>query len=441
MMIFALATPSGRSGVAVFRISGEKAGEALTALTGKPLPSPRQAVLRTLFHPHTGERIDHALVLYFSAPHSFTGENVVELHTHGGRAILQAVTDALSGLPGIRLAEPGEFTRQAFLNGKMDLTAAEGIADLIDAETEAQRRQALRMVEGELERQYESYRQRLIRSMALVEAYIDFPDEDIPDTVFDELCDEVRALKSDLQTHLADNRRGERIRDGVYAVIIGPPNVGKSTLMNYLAKREVSIVSQTAGTTRDVIEVHLSLGGYPVIVADTAGLRESEDDIETEGVRRALVRARSADLKLAVFDASQLPHLDATTEDQIDDNTLIIINKSEILSASLPSTIHGRPVFAVSLHKGKGLDALLSEIESCISGLLFSENTPIITRTRHRRAMERCVTHLEAFLQGGPIELIGEELRLGVHAMSTITGRVEVDDILGEIFSSFCIGK
>lgn len=441
--IFAPATAAGAAGVSVFRLSGPQARTALETLTGKGAPVPRMAVLRTLRDPASQETLDHALALYFPAPHSFTGEDVVELHTHGGRAVLQAMTEALSALPGLRMAEPGEFSRRAFLNGKMDLTAAEGIADLVHAETAAQHRQALRMVQGELERQYEAYRRQLIRSMALVEAYIDFPDEDIPDSVYAELNDEVRALRADLAAHLADNRRGERIRDGLYAVILGPPNAGKSTLMNYLAKRDVSIVSQTAGTTRDVIEVHLALAGYPVIVADTAGLRESSDAIETEGVRRALERAKRADLRIAVFDAADMAAPDTTTEAQIDDNTLIVINKTDAAPDwALPHAWQGRThVYPVSLHTGVGVDDLLKALENHISGLFFSETSPIITRTRHRRAIERCVAHLDNFLTGGPVELIGEELRLGVQAMASVTGRVDVDEILGEIFSAFCIGK
>lgn len=437
--IFAPATPAGRSGVAVFRLSGDKACEALETLTGKPLPPPRMSALRALVNPANGEVIDHALVLAFPAPASFTGEDVVELHTHGGRAVLTAVVEALTALPGLRMAEAGEFTKRAFLNGKMDLTSAEGIADLIHAETDAQRKQALRMVQGELERAYETFRERLLRSLALLEAYIDFPDEDIPLHVFDELNGEVRALKAELEMHLADNRRGEHIREGICIAIIGAPNAGKSTLMNHLAKRNVSIVSQTAGTTRDVVEVHLDLAGYAAIIADTAGLRDSADEIEQEGIRRALTRAEQADLKLAVFDATSPP--DDATRQQIDSNTLIILNKCDMALASSSKQLADQPAYAVSLLTGEGVDALLTEIEARISGLSFSENAPIITRTRHRVAIEQCVSHLAAFLNGGPIELIAEELRLGTYAMAAVTGRVEVEEVLGEIFRSFCIGK
>lgn len=434
--IFAAATAPGAAGVSVFRISGPQAFAALETLTGKPCPAPRLAALRLLRHPETRDGIDQALVLAFENPASFTGEDVVELHTHGGRAVLKATLEALSHMDGLRMAEPGEFSRRAFHNGKLDLTAAEGIADLIHAETEAQRRQALRMVEGELEKHYEAFRSRLIRSLALVEAYIDFPDEDLPDSVYDELNAEVRGLRDELAAHLADNRRGERIRDGLYATIIGAPNAGKSTLMNHLAKRDVSIVSDTAGTTRDVVEVHLSLAGYALTVADTAGLRFSTDEIESEGIRRALERAGTSDLKIAMFDATEEP--DEATIAQIDENTLVVLNKMDAAESIPPQFPEGLPV---SLKTGQGVDNLFNALENRISGLFFSESSPIITRTRHRVAIERAVMHLDRFLAGGDIELIGEELRLAVYAMASVTGRVDVDEILGEIFSSFCIGK
>lgn len=435
-----MATAPGAAGVSVFRLSGDKAAAVFENLTGGVLPPARKAVLRTLRHPHTKEIIDRALAVYFPAPHSFTGEPVVEFHTHGGRAVMKAMLDALSNLDGCRLAEPGEFTRRAFLNGKMDLTAAEGIGDLIHAETEAQRRQALRLVEGELEKTYESYRAKLLRSLALVEAYIDFPDEDLPDSVYQELCDEVKALRNELSAHLQDNRRGERIRDGLYIVIVGAPNAGKSTLMNYLAKRDISIVSDTAGTTRDVVEVHLSLGGYAVTVADTAGLREASDSIESEGIRRALARAKTADIKLAVFDASLEP--DSATLLQIDENTLVLLNKIDsTVSSHIPPAFASSKAIPLSLKSGEGVDNFFNLLENHISGLFFSETSPIITRARHRTAIEHAVVHLNRFLKESDIEFMGEELRLAMRAMSSITGRIDVDEILGEIFSSFCIGK
>ena len=439
--IFAPATAPGRAGVSVFRLSGPKAHDALVAITGSALPQPRLATLRRLKHPTTGEAIDQALVLAFEAPNSFTGEHMVELHTHGGRAVSQSLLEALASLPGLRMAEPGEFSKQAFLNGKMDLTEAEGIADLIHAETAAQRKQALYVMEGGLREVYDRFRAQLLRSLALVEAYIDFPDEDLPVEVSDELKAEVDKLLDILTFQLKDDRRGERLRDGVSAVIIGAPNAGKSTLMNWLAKRDVSIVSGQAGTTRDVMEVHLDLGGYPAIVADTAGLRDSADDVEAEGIRRARARAEQADLKIAVFDAALLPALDAATSEQVDENTLIVLNKSDLAQDTLPRSVLCQMAYPVSLVSGEGLDALLAELEKRISGLLFSENTPIITRTRHRAAIERAVSHLERFQQGGEIELVGEELRLAALALASVTGRVDVEEILGEIFSSFCIGK
>lgn len=440
MTIFALATPAGRSGIAVFRLSGEKSLEVLRALSGLAAPSPRMASLVTL--KRGTEVIDRALAIYFPAPHSFTGEDVVELHTHGSRAVIQLLTQTLLAMEGVRHAEPGEFAKRAFLSGKMDLTAAEGLADLIDAETEAQHRQALRQMEGELAKIYDDYRDRLVENLAHMEALIDFSDEDLPPELAAKLDLDVRTLMEQMQAHLADNHRGERIRDGLYAVIMGPPNAGKSTLMNFLARRDVSIVSHLAGTTRDVVEVHLNLGGYAVVVADTAGIRENAKTIEAEGIRKALERAGSADLKLLVLDASngldESTHLPAP----IDDRTLIIANKADLIgAASLPSTLHGRPVIAISLATGSGTDALLAHLTDAISGLVFSENSPIITRSRHRHAVEDAVGHLARFLEGGAVEIRAEELRLSARALATVTGQIGVEDILDQIFSRFCIGK
>ncbi len=312
--IFALASAIGRGGVAVFRVSGPQAPEAVSGLC-RPAdaPKPREASLRKVHHPQSGELIDQVLVLFFAGPNSFTGEDVVEFHTHGGRAIAQAMTEAFL-VQGFRMAEPGEFTRRAFENGRMDLTEAEAIADLVHAETEAQRRQALRQFEGELGRMYEEWRARLIRSLAYLEAAIDFSDEELPDDLAEKQNAEIEALSKEIARHLDDKNRGERLREGFSIAILGPPNAGKSSLLNALAKRDAAIVSATAGTTRDVIEVHLDLGGYPIILADTAGLRDNAGDIESEGIRRALARAEQADLKLVVFDGARWPKQDVAMQ-------------------------------------------------------------------------------------------------------------------------------
>jgi tRNA modification GTPase len=449
--IFALATAPGRSGVAVFRVSGPAARQSLTALC-KPndIPKPREASLRKIHNPATGELIDHALVLFFEAPHSFTGEDVVEFHTHGGRAIAHALTDILQKLPGYRLAEPGEFTRRAFENGKMDLTEAEAIADLVDAETEAQRRQALRQMEGALGQLYEDWRARLIKALAYLEASIDFSDEDLPKDVAEKQLNDLRILASDIARHLDDRHRGERLRDGFSIAILGPPNAGKSSLLNALAKREAAIVSSTAGTTRDVIEVHLDLGGYPVTVADTAGLRECADAIESEGIRRALKRAEQADLKLLVFDGEQGSMLDAATLKLADDNAIIVVNKKDLLSGqwsvvseekpSSLTTDHWPPTL-ISAQNGEGIPQLLDRLIHEIDLRFGGTSQPPLTRARHRAALEECAGHLQRALSAEQSELRAEDVRLSMRALGRITGRVDVEDLLDIIFRDFCIGK
>lgn len=441
--IYALASGSGRAGVAVYRLSGTGAGAALTALTHRPLPKARQAVCARLFDPSSDDLadtnlIDDGLVLWFPAPASFTGEDVVELHLHGGRAVAQALTEVLGRL-SLRPAEPGEFSRRAFLNGKLDLTQAEAIADLVEAETAAQRRQALRQMEGGLSRLVEDWRSRLITALAHLEAVIDFADDGIPDGLLERVAGEVSTLAAVLDSHLADNHRGERLRDGIHIAIIGAPNAGKSSLLNRLAGREAAIVSAQAGTTRDIIEVHLDLGGWPVVVADTAGLRDASCEVEAEGVRRALARAEAADLKLAVFDGEQM---DAATLEMIDDATLVVLNKIDVAAGPLPERIAGRPVLPVSARSGKGMDGLVAALGLAVDQRFGGGGSPVLTRARHRRAVEDCVAALRRFdLDGAGVELAAEDLRLAARALGRIGGRVEVDEVLDVIFHEFCIGK
>ncbi|MBC7952085.1 MAG: tRNA uridine-5-carboxymethylaminomethyl(34) synthesis GTPase MnmE [Rhodospirillaceae bacterium] len=434
--IFALASAPGRGGVAVFRLSGPRAGEVLTALTGRALPPARMAMRVRLAH--GGEDIDDGLALYFPAPRSFTGEEVVELHVHGGRAVAAALSDALVEL-GLRPAEPGEFSKRAFLGGKLDLTRAEAIADLVDAETSAQRRQALRQLDGGLARLADGWRSGIIRALALMEAVIDFSDEGVPDGLVDTVGGLVTALISDMDRHLGEGRRGERLRDGIHIAILGAPNAGKSSLLNRLAGREAAIVSATAGTTRDVIEIHLDLQGWPVVVADTAGLRDAAEDIEAEGIRRALAKAEAADLKLAVFDASQ-SELDGPTLSMVDGDALVVLNKMD-LAGPLPDQINGRPVLAVSARNGHGLDRLLAVLTEEVSNRFATASAPALTRARHRSAVEDCVALLRRFDPQAEIELAAEDLRQAAGAIGRITGRVEVDELLDVVFREFCIGK
>jgi tRNA modification GTPase len=386
------------------------------------------------------------LALWFPAPHSFTGEDVVELHLHGGAAAIATAARVLGGLAGsdhkFRLAEPGEFSRRAFENGKMDLTEAEGLADLVDAETEAQRRQARRQMAGELGDLYERWRAALIGALAHFEAEIDFAEEDIPSDLHKRAVDEVRALAAEIAVHLNDKRRGEILRGGVSVAIVGPPNAGKSSLLNRLARREAAIVSATAGTTRDVIEIHLDLAGFPVVLADTAGLRLSADDIEQEGVRRAKARADEADLTLAVFDGAVWPARDAATEALIDADTICVVNKIDLVTAPIA------PLIGVSAKTGIGLDALEAALAEAVRVRFQPTAAPALTRARHRDALIECQAAFGRFLaaqdtalKAGTPELAAEDLRLAARALGRITGRVDVEEILGRIFAEFCIGK
>jgi tRNA modification GTPase len=434
--IFALATPAGRSGVAVLRVSGPRARHALQALTQRDLPKARIAAVRRLID--DDEPIDDALVLWFPAPHSFTGEDVAELHLHGGPAVIAAALNALGKIDGLRLAEPGEFTRRAFDHDKLDLAQVEGIADLIAAETEMQRRQALRQAEGALSRRLESWRTDLTRVLARLEAYIDFPDEDLPQQLLSSISLEIRQIAETLGKELAGHA-AERLRDGMTIAILGAPNVGKSSILNKLAQREAAIVSSIAGTTRDVVEVRMDIAGYPVTLADTAGLRATADEIEAEGVRRALARAEHADLKLLVFDGGQWPRVDAETAKLIDDGVLCVVNKADLLREPEPVAIEGRAALKLSCKTGLGLEALVERIAAAARDNLGGSE--VLTRARHRAAVEEAKTALDRARGAGQLELKAEDLRLAVRAIGRIAGRVDVEDVLDLIFKEFCIGK
>jgi tRNA modification GTPase len=439
--IYALSSGRGRAGVAVIRVSGEKAGDAVKALTKGDLTPPRQAALRWLYTAEDGQKLDQALILWFPGPDSFTGEDVAEFHVHGGLAVVSAVLDAVGQVDGARIAEPGEFARRAFENGRFDLTVAEGLGDLIDAETEAQRRQAVRQMGGELFRVYEDWRECLIEAMAMVEVGIDFADEDLPEDVNAAARPIVETLSAEIRARMDDGGRGERIRDGVEVAILGEPNVGKSSLLNLLARRDVAIVSDIAGTTRDMLEVHLDLKGYPVTLVDTAGIREAGDRIEEEGIRRARARAESADLRILMVDARDWPTLPESMKDWAGARSLVVVNKTDAvpdldLTAGLES-VHG-----ISAKTGAGVDELVDALGKKVGDLFRAGEPPVITRARHRRALDDCLHHLDAYLDGeADIELAAEELRLAARALGRVTGRVDVEDILDVVFGSFCIGK
>jgi tRNA modification GTPase len=428
--IFALSTAPGRAGVAVVRVSGPDAARALEALTRKSKPSPRNATM-TGFFDASKKLIDRGLSIFFQAPASFTGEDIAEFHVHGGRAIVSAMLDALAAL-GLRPAEPGEFTRRAVEHGKLDLTQAEAIADLVDAETEAQRRQALRQYDGALAELYESWRADLIRAGAWAEAAIDFSDEELPADTLARTRAAISGIIQDIHSHMNDSRRGEVLREGLQLTVIGPPNAGKSSLVNALARRDVAIVAETAGTTRDVIEVRMDLGGYPVILADTAGLRETAEAIEAEGVRRARARAESADLVLLLLDGSAADPPPDTRAD------LIVWNKSDL---PWPARRDG---IALSLKTGDGMDALIAALIAKVRERLESPSeAPVLTRKRYRHALEQATRSLQSAITApnDHPELMAEDLRLALRALGRITGRVDIEELLDVVFKDFCIGK
>jgi tRNA modification GTPase len=385
--------------------------------------------------PESGEDIDDAIALWFPAPASVTGEDVAEFQVHGSRAVLIALMAALSGM-GLRLAEPGEFTRRAFFNGKLDLVQAEAIADLTAAETEAQRRQALRQLDGHLGALYCGWSTRLLRLLAHLEAVIDFPDEDLPPEIEAEIAAETATLAAEIGDHLADNRRGERLRDGIAIAILGPPNAGKSSLLNKLVQREAAITSPIAGTTRDVIEVAIDLGGYPVVLADTAGLRESADIIEQEGLRRALARAEAAELRLFVFDANR-PQDTSGAAAWPGSDTILVANKIDLVAdrASLPGG-----AFAVSALTGDGIGELVTDLARRVAAE-YDPTTSLLTRARHREALEHAHDALRRSIAAPLAELRAEDLRLAWRSLGRITGQVDVEDLLDVIFADFCIGK
>jgi tRNA modification GTPase len=406
----------------------------VSLLAGR-LPRPRRASRLALADPLSGEPLDDALALWFPGPQSYTGEDMAELHLHGSRAVLAAVIAALRHL-GLRLAEPGEFTRRAFLNGKLDLLQAEAIADLAAAETEAQRRQALCQLDGALGALYRGWSDRLVRLCAHLEAAIDFPDEDLPPEIEAGIVRESAQLAAEIGRHLADGHRGERLRDGISVAILGPPNAGKSSLLNRIARREAAITSPIAGTTRDIVEVAIDLQGYPVLLADTAGLRDSEDFVEQEGLRRALARAEEAELRLFVFDAA-CPTAARGAARWPGPETILVANKSDLLSG--PPDLPGG-AFAVSALTGAGIDRLLAALGGKVAESYRIE-APVLTRARHRQALEEAREALRRSLEAPLPELRAEDLRLALRSLGQITGAVDVEDLLDVIFRDFCLGK
>jgi tRNA modification GTPase len=446
--IFALATAPGRAAIAILRLSGSGAGDALASLAGVNV-TPRVATLRTLRHPVNGAVLDEALVLWFPAPASVTGEDCAELHLHGGRAVVDGVTEALLAL-GVRLAEPGEFTRRAFENGKLDLSQAEAVADLVDAETEAQRRQALAQLDGALSKRHASWRTGLVEALAVLEAAVDFPDEDLPESVADEATPTLQRIAAELDAALVDGERGERVRGGYRVALIGAPNAGKSSLLNALAGRDAAIVAATPGTTRDIIEIPVTLAGYRVVLADTAGMRASADPIEAEGVRRARAWAEAADLRLLVVDGSTADDDWRKVAGATRPGDLCLINKSDLprgISADVETWANagGLAPLALSLATLNGLDAVWSALTDAVIDALSGADFPAATQERHRRDLADAHAHLDRALAAlsapAEVELAAEDVRLAARSLARISGQVGAEDVLDRVFARFCIGK
>jgi len=437
--IYALSSAVGKAGVAVVRVSGAAAADVCRQLTGRELPAPRSAVRRQVRSISSEDVLDEGLVLWFPGPASFTGEDVAELHIHGGLATVTAVLEAVGEISGTRIAEPGEFTRRAFLNEKMDLTAAEGLADLIDAETEAQRRQAILQSSGALGRLYESWRDRLMGALAHVEAVIDFPEEGLPESALAAAQTQILGILDSITQHVEDRSVGEQLRRGIRVAIVGPPNAGKSSLLNALAGRDAAIVSELAGTTRDVVEVRMDLGGFPVILSDTAGLRETADRVEVEGVRRARATADEADVVIAVFDGSLA--LDQAEEVYRSPVTLTVANKWDLGVAERNVPIGGLGLAQVSVRTGAGMDALLERLREVVTERWAGDRGAVITRARHREAVLECQASLVRAQAAVLPELLAEDLRLAMQSLGRITGSFDVEDLLDIVFRDFCIGK
>ena len=443
MTIYALSTGPGVSGIAVVRVSGKEAAEVVKRLTGHELPVPRVATLKKINYINTNNLIDEGVVIWFPGPNSYTGEDLAEFHVHGSRAVVSALHSSISGIKNCRLAEPGEFTKLAFQNGKINLLKAEGIADLVSAETEIQRKQAVEIMNGKSSDKFTSWRAKLLKILAHVEAKIDFPDEDLPKDILEEIQKTSNHVSKEIEKVLDDQKVGERIREGFKIAIVGPTNAGKSSLLNYLSKRDVAIVSEIAGTTRDVIETHLNLDGYPVVVSDTAGIRESKNEIEKKGIKLALNSAEDADLKLIIVDAKSVDFTSVLKE-LIDENAILVVNKSDLLVTNINNELKKHDHILVSIKNNLNLDKLILKIKKKLENKFISYGDILITRERHRQHLEQCISHLKNFKNKNGSEdydKAAEDLRLATRHLGMIVGKVDVEEILGSIFNDFCIGK
>jgi tRNA modification GTPase len=443
MTIYSLSSGPGISGIAIIRVSGKETSKVLKLLTHKNVPKPRVATLRKINKINTSEIIDEGILLWFPGPESYTGEDMAEIQVHGSKAVIDAIHSSISTVENCRLAEPGEFTKLAFQNGKINLLKAESIADLISAETEIQRKQAIKIMNGKSADQFNFLRAKLLKILSHVEAKIDFPDENLPKDILKEIKKSSDEVLTNIKKILNDQKVGERIREGFKIAIIGPTNAGKSSLLNHLSNRDVAIVSEIAGTTRDVIETHLNIDGFPVIVSDTAGIRESKNEIEKKGIKLSLNRAEEADLKLVVVDVKNLYFTDVLMG-LLDENAILVINKSDLLDGDIEPEIKKINHVLISIKKNLNIDELISKIKNNLKNKFITSDDILITRERHRQHLEQCVEHLKNFNKKNEVQdfdKAAEDLRLATRHLGMIVGKVDVEEILGSIFNDFCIGK
>ena len=443
MTIYALSSGPGISGVAVIRVSGKKTISVIKALTGKDLPRPRVATLRKINNSNTFELIDEGIILWFPGPQSYTGEDMVEFHVHGSKAVVAAIQSSISQITDCRLAEPGEVTKLAFQNGKINLLKAESIADLISSETEIQRKQAIKIMNGKSSNKFNKLREKLLKILSHVEAKIDFPDENLPKDILNNIKKISKEVSDDIEKILNDQKVGERIREGFKIAIVGPANAGKSSLLNHLSNRDVAIVSEIAGTTRDVIETHLNIDGYPVVVSDTAGIRESKSEIEKKGIKLALKRAEEADLRLVVIEPKNLDFT-GFLKDIFDKNSILVINKCDLKHVQLNQQMKKLEHVLISIKNNTNIDQLILKIKNKLKNKFITNEDILITRERHRQHLVQCSDYLKNFNEKNEFEdfdKAAEDLRLATRHLGMIVGKVDVEEILGSIFNDFCIGK
>ena len=443
MTIFALSTGPGISGIAVIRISGSQTSKVIKLLTGKGVPKPRVATLRKINKINTSELIDEGIILWFPGPASYTGEDMAEIQVHGSKAVIDALHSSISDVENCRLAEPGEFTKLAFQNGKINLLKAESIADLISSETEIQRQQAIKIMNGKSSDQFNSLREKLLKVLSHVEAKIDFPDEDLPNDILEKIKISSHEVLINITKILDDEKVGERIREGFKIAILGPTNAGKSSLLNHLSNRDVAIVSEIAGTTRDVIETHLNIDGYPVIVSDTAGIRESKNEIEKKGIKLSLSKAEEADLKLIVVDVKSL-NFSSVLRGLLYKDAILVINKSDLLDGEIDPEIQKLNHVLISIKENLNIDELILKIKNNLKNKFITSDDILITRERHRQHLKQCLDHLKNFNKKNDVDdfdKAAEDLRLATRHLGMIVGKVDVEEILGSIFNDFCIGK